>query len=270
MRQLNSYNISNYVPILSEKKKIGWIHKSRSKLIRQKNESSSNIHFKQILDYSRKLKSLKRPEFCPVFNYDSLNPKFQFHPKEKFCDGKLFQIERNNLSSFGFPAYGVHCNVWSKYKNSTIIHFARRSKQLKSFPSFFDNPIAGGQPCGISIIDNLYKEAREEAGLSVSDLRYAKKSKTVHYIHNYKKKLNSSILFIYHLEKKDDLQFINQDGEVEKFISVEINKIYEILEKKILKPNSIIPILDFFILKESDFIPKKVMLEIKKITKTYD
>ncbi len=164
----------------------------------------------------------------------------------------------------------MHCNVWSKFKNSTIIHFAKRSKKLKRFPGFFDNPIAGGQPSGISIIENLFKEAKEEAGLSTSDLKHAIQSKTIHYIHDYKRKLNSSIIFIYHLEKKDCFEFHNQDGEVEEFISLEVNQIYKILEKKLLKPNSIIPIIDFFISKESDFISKKAMLEIKKIMKNYD
>ena len=40
----------------------------------------------------------------------------------------------------------------------------QKIKKLNSFPGYFDNPIAGGQPTGISIINNLYKEGFEEAG----------------------------------------------------------------------------------------------------------
>ena len=66
------------------------------------------------------------------------------------------------------------------------------------------------------------------------------------------------------------MYFKNMDGEVEDFVSIEIDNLYQILEQKKLKPNCIIPIIDFFILKKSDFISKKAMLEITKLMKAYD
>ena len=38
---------------------------------------------------------------------------------------------------------------------------AERSKKIIKFPGLIDNFIAGGQPCGISIIKNLKKEGFE-------------------------------------------------------------------------------------------------------------
>lgn len=232
-------------------------------------KKSTSINFHQLKNYFKKINLNSNIEFCPIFNFDSLSPKINFNHEKKFCEGKFFKINRKYLSNFGFPAYGVHCNIWSKYKNSTIIHFAKRSKKLEKFPGLYDNPIAGGQPCNISIKKNLYKEGKEEAGLTQKNLVKAKKSKTIHYIHNYKSKLNSSIIFIYHLKNLNDLNFKNEDGEVDEFVSVEIENIYKILEKNLLKPNAIIPIIDFLILKESDFISKPAMLELNKIMKSY-
>ena len=114
-------------------------------------------------------------EYCPIFDFESLKPKLKFDHKKKFCNGRKFIIERKFLSKFGFPAYGVHCNVWSKFKNSTIIHLAKRSCKLKKFPGLFDNLIAGGQPIDLSIKNNFYKEAFEEAGLSQEQSSHAKK-----------------------------------------------------------------------------------------------
>ena len=207
-------------------------------------------------------------EYCPIFNFESLKPKLKFDHKKKFCIGRKFVIERKFLSKFGFPAYGVHCNVWSKFKNSTIIHLAKRSRELTNFPGFYDNLIAGGQPIELSIKQNLYKEAFEEAGLNLKQVSRAKKSSTVHYQHNEKTNFNSAIIFNYHLEKSDDMKFSNQDGEVESFLSIEIEKLYKILEKDLLKPNCVIPLIDFFILKESDFVPKNVIVEIKRLFNT--
>ena len=201
----------------------------------------------------------------PNFWFWIVDTKAKFSSQKKFCNGRKFIIERKFLAKFGFPAYGVHCNVWSKFKNSTIIHLAKRSCKLKKFPGLFDNLIAGGQPIDLSIKDNFYKEAFEEAGLSQEQSSHAKRSNTVHYQHNENTNFNSAIIFNYHLEKSDDMKFSNQDGEVESFFSIEIEKLYKILEKNYLKPNCVIPLIDFFILKESDFVPKNVIVEIKRL-----
>ena len=220
----------------------------------------------KIIDFANQSVSRKRElEYCPIFDFESLKPKLKFDHKKKFCNGKKFVIERKFLSKFGFPAYGVHCNVWSKFKNSTIIHLAKRSSKLNNFPGLYDNLIAGGQPIDLSIRNNLYKEAFEEAGLSKEQTFRAKKSNTVHYQHNESTNFNSAIIFNYHLEKYVDMKFSNQDGEVESFFSIELANLYKILETNSLKANCVIPLIDFFILKESDFIPKSVIVEIKKL-----
>ena len=63
-------------------------------------------------------------------------------------------------------------------------------------------------------------------------MNLAIKSKTAHYIHNENKKLNSSVIFIYQLEKNKEMKFKNIDGEVEDFVTIEIDDLYKILEKK--------------------------------------
>ena len=42
-------------------------------------------------------------------------------------------------------------------------------------------------------------------------------------------------------------------------------ELYEILEKKLLKPNCIIPIADFFLRNMRDFFPNKGILELEKL-----
>ena len=204
-------------------------------------------------------------EICPIFDRQSLRPKIKFDHQQIFCKENIFEIERDFLPLFGLPSYGIHCNVWSNYKNSTLLHLALRSKKIRNFPGLHDNLIAGGQPSQISIIDNLYKEAFEEAGLTKKFMCKAKKSMTIHYMHNEGKKFNSAIIFIYHLEKTPDMRFENQDGEVDGFVTIDICNIHELLDKKILKPNCIIPILDFLILKMRDSISNSFKREINSL-----
>ena len=96
-------------------------------------------------------------EMCPIFFCDALKPKKNFNQNLEFDNSKVFSIERSLLSTFGFPQYGVHCNGWFKKKKLIFFHMAKRSRKLNKFPGLFDNFKAGGQPCGMSIRENLYK-----------------------------------------------------------------------------------------------------------------
>ena len=204
-------------------------------------------------------------ETCPVFPFSSLKPKKIFSEKAKFCNKSIFNIKRNFLSVFGFPSYGVHCNIWSKHKDKFIIYFAKRATKLSNFPGFADNTVAGGQPINLSIFDNLKKEAYEEAGITYKYLKKIKRGNTVSYFHNNNNKFISAVIFNYHLNKVDDLKLKNIDGEVDNFFSLTLENIYKLLERNQLKPNCIIPILDFILLNDCHFLSKGTIVEIKKI-----
>ena len=145
-----------------------------------------------------------------------------------------------------------------------IFHFAKRSKKLDDFPGYFDNLFAGGQPVGISILDNLKKEAFEEAGIQKIVKKNLTKGSTVHYFHEYQDKIHSGIIFNYHL-KVENNNFSNMDGEVDSFISEDALEIHKLLESKTLKPNCIIPIADFFLRNMNDLFCKKGILELEKL-----
>ena len=42
---------------------------------------------------------------------------------------------------------------------------ARRSPTKSKFPGLFDHIVDGGQPAGLSLMDNAVKECEEEAGI---------------------------------------------------------------------------------------------------------
>ncbi len=207
---------------------------------------------------------IENNEICPVFNFNSLKPKLDFCHKKPFGIKNIFEIDRQLLSILGLPQYGIHGNAWSIKKNRVIFHFAKRSSNLDDFPGYYDNLFAGGQPLGISILDNLKKEAYEEAGIKKIIKKNLTKGSTINYFHEYQDKIHSGIIFNYHL-KIDNSNFCNMDGEVESFISVDALEIYKLLESNTLKPNCIIPIADFFLRNMSDLFSKKGILELKKL-----
>ena len=89
---------------------------------------------------------------------------------------------------------------------------------------------------------------------------------TVNYFHDFLGRIHSGIIFIYHLKIKKK-NFVNIDGEVERFETIDAFEIYKLLESKKLKPNCIIPIADFFLRNMNDLFPKKGILEIGRLLK---
>ncbi|MEL0246590.1 MAG: hypothetical protein VW954_05190 [Alphaproteobacteria bacterium] len=209
-------------------------------------------------------KGKKKFEFCPVFKNSSVSPKKKFHHEKIFGLNQLFDIERDLLSPLGLPQYGIHANGWHKEKSEYFFHFALRSKKIKYFPNLYDNIFAGGQPSDLSIRKNLEKEAFEEAGIKILKKNLTR-GNTISYIHNYSDQIHSGTIFIYDykIEKNHILQ--NHDGEVQGFEIICVTELDKILEKKLLKPNCIIPIADFFLRNMRDFFPIKGILELKKL-----
>ena len=216
----------------------------------------------QCLVYEKKLK--KRIERAPVFFDESLRPKIDIDLNEKLFSSQIFDVDRALLSFFGFPAYGVHCNGW-QYKNKSYhMVLAKRSAKILNFPGCFDNLIGGGQPSTLSLRKNLEKEALEEAGLSKETMDNATFCSCSRYFLLNENNFNPSVLFTFDLEINDLFSPKNIDGEVEEFQKFEISEIFELLDQKKLKPNSIIPIVNFIIKRIDNFFNKSTINEIKK------
>lgn len=94
--------------------------------------------------------------------------------RSKFYDTPLFSMERAAVPLIGAIEYGVHINGiikeevsdGSKSNNSMKMWIARRSKTKSKYPGMLDHIVAGGQPIGISLYNNVIKECYEEAGIS--------------------------------------------------------------------------------------------------------
>ena len=64
-------------------------------------------------------------------------------------------------------------------KDGLHIWVPRRSYDKPTFPGELDNTVAGGQPAGIGLLDNLIKECGEEAAIPP---RAGRQAKAVGYV----------------------------------------------------------------------------------------
>jgi hypothetical protein len=100
---------------------------------------------------------------------------------ERWGGPVLATIDRSACQTFGFRSFGVHVHGLVQDDSGLSMWIARRGLDRRLAPGALDNMIAGGQPHGLSLIDNLVKEAAEEASLPPELARSARPVGAVSY-----------------------------------------------------------------------------------------
>ncbi len=129
----------------------------------------------------------------------------------------LMNIDRAYVPYFGVTAYGLHVNGYVRRPDGLHLWVARRALDRAVAPGQYDNLVAGGQPAGLSLTENLIKEAGEEASLPPDLATKAVPVGSISYLMEQDKGLKPDILFLYDLELPADFTPVNSDGEVERF-----------------------------------------------------
>ncbi len=129
----------------------------------------------------------------------------------------LMEMDRAAVPFFGITAYGLHVNGFVRAPDGLHLWVGKRAMDRGVAPGQYDNLVAGGQPAGLSLADNLVKEAWEEAGLSREMAMTAAPVGVITYLMEQDKGLKPDVLFLYDLELPADFVPRNTDGEVERF-----------------------------------------------------
>lgn len=175
----------------------------------------------------------------------------------------VFLIERAAASLLGVMEYGVHINgiVMSKNddnKEEVKMWMARRSKTKAKFPGYLDHIVAGGQPAGLSLMDNVIKECEEEAGIPEALTKLGIQPTGVISYENYGGKLKDKgegvmsrvILFCFDLMLPSDFIPTANDGEVESFFTWSLEDIAQSMNPNYhdpIKPNCYPVIIDYLL-----------------------
>lgn len=166
----------------------------------------------------------------------------------RWGDRPFLRMERGALPLLGVRGFGVHVNGFVRRQDGLHLWVGRRAKDKQTAPGKLDHLVAGGQPYGMSIGDNLIKEAGEEAGLAPEVAGLAVAVGAVSYRCERSEGLRDDVLFCYDLELPEEIVPVNTDGEVDFFELWPIAKVMErIRETEDFKFNVSLVILDFAI-----------------------
>jgi len=173
-----------------------------------------------------------RQELYPVI------PKIDAEP--------LLQIDRAWVPSFGTIATGVHVNGFVATPEGPDLWIGIRARDRGVAPGKLDNMVAGGQPIGISLAENLIKEAAEEADVPAELAATALPAGAVSYIMEVENGLRRDVLYIYDLALPEDFKPRNTDGEAEGFVRWPAHRALRVVrETEEFKFNVAMVIIDF-------------------------
>lgn len=160
----------------------------------------------------------------------------------------LMAMERAAVPFFGIRAYGVHLTGFVRRADGLHVWVARRSKTKPTYPGMLDNTVAGGQPEGLSLIDNVVKECHEEASIPETLARQARPIGIVTYCLEHRDGLKPDVLFNYDLELPDDFVPKPNDDEIEHFELWPVQRVLERVRDTFdFKFNCNLVLIDFFI-----------------------
>ncbi|HYC05403.1 MAG TPA: DUF4743 domain-containing protein [Azospirillaceae bacterium] len=139
----------------------------------------------------------------------------------------LLAMDRAAIPYFGIRSFGLHINGIVRRADGPHLWVGRRANDRGVAPGKLDNLVAGGQPLGLTLEENLVKEAREEADLPPELALSARPVGAVTYLMENERGLKPDTLFCYDLELPEDVIPRNTDGEVEAFFLWPVERVME-------------------------------------------
>ena len=150
---------------------------------------------------------------------------------EKFGGEGLMRIDRAWLESFGVISYGVHVNGYVQTAAGPELWIGVRSKNRGVAPGKLDNMVAGGLPVGLTLAENVIKEAAEGASVPEDVASTARPAGVITYMLDTERGMRRDMLFVYDLELPADFTPVNEDGEVSGFVKWPAQQALRVIEE---------------------------------------
>lgn len=248
IRSCNQFSTEEYLPFKVSNQLIGWAKKSFVEQLRSYESvfkiTPTQFSFVDALQTSQQRTDAISSVVDSLYKEGVIDSWVgeTYAITNSFGVDPFFYMERAAVAYFGVRSYGVHINGLVEKAGGLHIWIARRTKDKPFWPGKLDQIVAGGQPAGISLIDNVIKESAEEANIPnelaaqaklVSEISYLGKStlkKSPKDSVNNWLGMNSDTLFNYDLWLPEDFIPENTDGEVDEFILMSLEEMAYLTE----------------------------------------
>lgn len=226
VRACNAHDLSGFRPLTLGERPLGWIRRRiAADLVK------SDIGFivdavgwlrfaPDVADFAARSDAFARAADWLVAKGEIPALRREYYPVvRQWGDAPVARVDRAAVTHLGLKAFGVHVNGVIRGDDGALsLWVARRAADRAVAPGKLDNMIAGGQPIGLSLRENLLKEAAEEAGAPADLAGRARAVSLISYNMETEAGLKRDTLFIYDLDVPSDFTPVNADGEVAEFM----------------------------------------------------
>lgn len=232
LKARNSFKINDFIPVFVNENIIGFVHHENKELITNSNSKFNVGRDKIILktdcynyDYLTKIFQEINEDLISknVLNYSHNGEMYRVVTND--FSTPLFSINRYAASFWGIRIFGVHLNGLVRNNSGQInMWYSQRSKNRLA-AGMLDHLVCGGQPSDITLIENLYKESYEEAGIGNNLIKNAIPVGVVSCVEQKDKFLNRFTPFIFDLFLSDDFKHISNDRSASCFSTLSLNEL---------------------------------------------
>jgi 8-oxo-dGTP pyrophosphatase MutT (NUDIX family) len=250
----NTHDLGSFRPFIVAGKQVGWIRHELARNLGQWPEISNLAGGKVTLrgsigDVEDRTAAVAK--VCEALVAQKLLPPSraeQFPVMAAFGDALLMRLDRVWVPAFGVTAYGVHVNGYVETPTGPEVWIGVRSADSLVDPGKLDNMVAGGQPVGLTLEENVIKEAAEEASVPEALARQARPVGALSYAMELPVGLRRAVLFVYDLHVSEDFHPVDQDGEHSSFEKMPVAEALRLVdETDRFKFNVNLVIIDFAI-----------------------
>ena len=250
----NNLEISRYLPFVIDDIPLGLIRRDKIDILKKFNQtfviSADYVTLLNELDdfenrstsVAQVVEKLSSENEIPI-------PRREMYPISRDIHyPPLMQIERVACPFFGFRTFGVHMNGFVRQTDGIYMWIARRAWNKSTYPGMLDNMVAGGQPLGLGLKENLIKECGEEAGIPIEISRNVRPVGVIMYDHQSAEGAKPDCQYCYDLELTENFRPVAVDGEVQEFMLWPLHQVAEKVNDTLeFKFNCNLVIIDFLI-----------------------
>merc|ERR1719510_2803005 len=150
--------------------------------------------------------------------------------RQSLAQPSLFSLERSASPLFGVRKYGVQINGHVDHSQLGLcLWLQKRSSSKPTWPNLRDNFVGGAVSEGVTVLDSAIKEAKEEANVPLELARQLRPAGSVSFFHQSERGIHPNTEFVFDLQLPHQFQPLNNDGEVESWQLVPVEKILGII-----------------------------------------
>jgi len=254
IKACNNADLLNFVPVYGRGQRFGWVRQDTTHILDGASDvfvvggRRVDMHI-TLFDYDSATEAVANA--MERFRAEGHFPNWRGEPypvAPRFGASPIFTIERAACPMLGIRSWGFHLNGYVRKPDGLHMWIATRAKDKPTYPGLLDNMVAGGQPEGLTLVENVVKECAEEAGMSADMARQAIPVGAITYMHETREGLKPDEMFCYDLELPEDYTPTPVDGEVERFDLLPIEDVMAIVrDTDQFKFNCAAVLIHFFI-----------------------